>query len=918
MLGITKSPPPVALTNYLVNNLQKDDYYFSGEPVTAIWAGKAAKHLGLSGEVNKKDFSSVAKGIHPVTGKSFILRDDDKRRTGQEFCFSAPKSTSLIYAITKDQEILSAHRAGVAAAMSAIEEDMHTKNRVSGHIEYERTGNLVYASFDHFTTRPNKEILDGKKIYVPDCQLHSHAVVFNVTYSPLRQRLQSIETFHIHSQANYYEAIYHATFSRILAEKGYPIQRTAERWEIAGVSRTVIEKFSRRTQHIEQVAREKGITNAKIKGELGAKTRVNKNKSVAEKDLYHLWEQRLTAKELFQLRSVKGTANLQIAQTITPEEAIERSLNNFLERKSVVAEKRVMGDALALGYGILLPEQVKKAMAERSDILSATQQTIKYITTKQSVRLEDKLLEIAVEGKGTLPPLHPNYSIRQEFLSEEQKEAVQTLLNSRDFVTVLEGAAGTGKSSLLSEIQFAANQAGKEIVATAPSANASRSVLREKGFSDSDTIATLLQNTDLQEKLKNNILVLDEASLVGNKTMLEVLKLAKEKNARVILSGDAKQHASVEAGDALRLLQERGQLKTATVRTVIRQQKNHAYRDAIQSLAVGQTLKAFNQLDRMNAVVEIEDTEKRETRIASDYVTSLRSGRSASVVAPTHAEGRSITDAIRQKLKKEKIITGKERSFETLRSLSMTEVQKQDIAQYETGMQIRFHQNIPGGFKAGQNFKIIKDEKTGQCKLHSDADNKAYPLPVEHAAKFEVFREQQTKIAKGDLIGIRVNGKTIEGSRIHNQQTYTVRGFTKNGDIQLSNGKTLDRNFRHFSHAHVITSYASQGKDVDDVFLAQGSLSIPGTNMQQFYVAASRGRERCTIYCDDKAELKKAIMRSADRMTAKEVADQHHHRVSRANRLKYYLQEIKRNYEKTISREPEPGISRQGRSIERE
>lgn len=917
MLRITISKDAQAATSYFTNALTKEDYFFSEQEVTAIWSGKlAAEHLGLSGKVTKKDFTALVNGIHPKTGKSFILRDDDNRRVGYEYTFNCVKSVSLLFAITKNPEILAAHRAGVEAAMAAIEKSMQTKNRELGKINLETTGNLAYAAFEHMTSRPVQE--KNQEIYVCDPHLHTHVFVPNVTYSSRRNRLQSCEEGNIRLMSPYFEAVYHSVLTKELADKGYPIRRTVDRYEVQGVSREVIEKFSRRTLLIEKIAKEKGITDAKKKSEIGAKSRISKNKSVAERNLYRLWEQRLSAKELFQIRSVKGTANTQAANPITPEEAIDSSLNNFLERKSVVAEKRVLGDALALGYGVLLPEQVKKAIAKRTDILSATRQTIKYVTTKQAVRLEDQLLEIAVAGKSTLPPLHPAYKIQQDFLSAEQREAIQTLLHSRDFVTVLEGGAGTGKSSLLSEIQSAAKQAGKEIVAVAPSANASRSVLREKGFADSDTIATLLQNKVLQEKLRNNLLILDEAGMVSNNTMLEILKLAKEKSARVILSGDAKQHSSVDAGDALRILQERGQLKTATVRTVIRQQKNHAYRDAIQSLADGQILKAFNKLDKMNAVVEIDDTEKREAQIATDYVSSLKSGRSALVVAPTHAEGRSITEAIRKKLKKEKIITGKERSFDTLRNLSMTESQKKDVAQYETGMQIRFHQNIPGGFKAGQHFKVVKDEQSGRCQLHSVSDDKTYPMPVQHAAKFEVFREQQTEIAKGDLIGIRVNAKTMEGTRIHNQQSYTVRGFTKDGDIQLSNGKTLDKNFRHFSHAHVITSYASQGKDVEDVFLAQGAQSIPGTNAQQFYVAASRGRERCLIYCDDKAELKKAIIRSGDRMTAKEVADQHHQRLSRANRLRYYQQEIKRNYEKTISRQPEPGISRQGRSIERE
>ena len=759
MLRITISKNADAAIDYFTHSLKREDYFFGEKEVTAIWAGSTAlQHLGLSGKVTLKDFARLMRGIHPKSGESFLLRKDDNRRASYEYTFNTVKSVSLLYAITKDPEILNAHRAGVAAAMQAIERDMQTKNREPDGVHYETSGNIAYCAFEHMTARPVQDKSTGEPLYISDPHLHAHVIVPNVTFSPLRNRLQALEEGNIRNLAPYYEAVYHSVLSKKLAEAGYPIERTKDRYEVKGVSRALIEKFSRRTQLIEKVAVEKGITDAKKKSELGAKTRVHKTKAVAENRLYQLWEQRLSKAELFHLRSIKGAP--QTGTGISAKEANDKALAHFLSRKSAIPEKRVLAQALAQGYGTLLPDDVQRDIGKRDNILSAFVQTIKTITTKEMALAEDEMLRIAASSKGTLPPLNTNYAIQQDFLSEEQRKAVQLLLHSNDRVTVLMGAAGVGKTSLLSEYKNGVEQAGKQVLAFAPSAAASRGVLREKSFAGADTIALLLQNKELQQKTKDNVLLIDEAGMVGTQDMLHILRMAQQQNARVVLSGDPKQHSSVSHGDALRLLREQAQLRTAVVKTVIRQHRNEDYRKAIQEFANGNPLKAYNRLDKMNSVIEIPEQDKREQKIAADYVVSQRAGRSALVVCPTHAEGQAVTKAIREQLKKEKLIQGNEKQFPALRNLSLTDAQKQDAAQYEPGMQVRFHQNVPGGFNAGQHYRVVERTDKQEVVIQSISDGTTAKLPMQQAQKFETYLEQELPVAKGDILRIGCNGKT--------------------------------------------------------------------------------------------------------------------------------------------------------------
>ncbi len=894
MMRITISRSATGAVAYYTDALTKEDYFFGEKEVKAVWKGKTAPLLGLNGEVTQNAFSALVHNKHPFTGKQLSVRNIEARRSGYEFTFNAPKSASVIYALTKDKAIVKAHRLGVDAAMAAIEADTQTQSNAFGQKFYETTGNLIRADFEHFTSRPVQD-KNSKDQLVPDCHLHTHSFVPNITYADKRNRYQAIEIGNkIWTLSPYYEALYHSVFSKELEKAGYGITRTKDRWEISGVSREVIEKFSNRTLEIEKEALAKGITHAKEKAQLGARTRIKKSAGVDEKDLYALWEKRLTPKELQEVRTAKTVK--YTAPEISAKEAVDKAIAHFLERQSTVPLKRVLGQAMAYGYGSLTPEAVEAALSERRDIISADQNSITYITTRQMLHAEDKMLEFASSTKGTVTPLNSRYEIQQNFLNEGQRQAIQQLLNSNDRVSILLGSAGTGKSSLLFEVKNGIEQNGKKLLGFAPSANASRGVLKAKGFDTADTIAALLQKEELQRNLLNNVMLIDEAGMVGIQEMNRIFEVARKQNARIILSGDPKQHNSVNAGDALRQLQEKSQLRPVVVNSIVRQLPNEDYRRAIQSLAIGNTLEGYQKLDKMGAVKEIEDTQERQNALADAYIRSLEQKRSALIVSPSHAEGDAITRTVRDKLKETGQIADDERVFETHRAFALTEEQKKDAAQYQEGMVLRFHRNSKGGFSSGQHYRVEENKQDGSLLLKDSLD-KAMPLPVSDAEHFQVFQPTRTPIASGDNIRITVNTKTREGMKINNGQVYGIKGFSDEGHIQLSNGKSLDKDFTHFKHGYVETSYSSQGKDAKDVYIAQSALSYGASNEKQFYVSTSRGGEMVEIYTDNKVELKQAIQRDTDRMTAQELAQQSQFQRTQRFQREYYNEINNRVYE---------------------
>lgn len=376
----------------------------------------------------------------------------------------------------------------------------------------------------------------------------------------------------------------------------------------------------------------------------------------------------------------------------------------------------------------------------------------------------------------------------------------------------------------------------------------------------------------------------------------------------MILAGDHRQHASVEAGDALRLLEEKSGLRVARVKKVVRQRRNVHYKQAITALSAGDTKGGFKKLEKMGCVVEIEDAAKREQRIAEDYLRSVTARRSAIVVAPTHAEGKRIARAIRTRLKTARHLDVHERTFTNQRDLSLTEAEKLDATVYREGMTIQFHQNVCGGFRAGEKYEVTGRQQ-GKITLRHSGSDQLFTLDPKHGKNYSVYQKGTINLSKGETIRISANGRTREKNRISNGQIYQVVGFTKDGHLRLSNGKTLDKDYRNFQYGYTRTSHSVQGRDAQDVLIAQSAISFPASNDKQFYVSTSRGVETCRVYTDDKEALRQAVQRSGDRLSAQELRREQQEQIKQ--RTRFYTRQIKNKFrdEPKNARQPKKQLS---------
>ena len=233
------------------------DYYSEGQELVGLWGGKAASMLGLSGTVDKFSFERLCDNLDPRTGKPLTVRTRGERTVGYDFTFSVPKSASLLYAMSGDEEILEAFRGAVDETMREMETEMKTRVRKGGQDANRTTANMVWAEFIHTTSRP----VDG----LPDPQLHAHVFVFNTTWDGEERRWKAGQFRELKRDAPYFQAAFRVRLANRLQDLGFGVTRKRDDFELAGVPADVLKRFSRRTALIDKVAEQRGILDPERK-----------------------------------------------------------------------------------------------------------------------------------------------------------------------------------------------------------------------------------------------------------------------------------------------------------------------------------------------------------------------------------------------------------------------------------------------------------------------------------------------------------------------------------------------------------------------------------------------------------------------------------------------------------------------------
>jgi conjugative relaxase-like TrwC/TraI family protein len=841
--------------SYFDEHLSQNDYYAAGEIRPGQWIGAGAERLGLKSEVTRKQFHALCENENPETGERLTQRQlkEGQRRVFYDFTCSAPKSVSVLAVTMDDERLVTAHEEAARIAFRELEAFAATRVRKQGNQKDRITGNLAAAAFTHTSSR------------ALDPQLHTHFTVFNATFDVSERSWKALQAGAMYDAIRYGTAVYRNELAKRVRQIGYRIQPSKHGFQIEGVSDEVLKRFSKRAQQRDAVVKEleqklgRKLSNNAISHAVH-QSRAEKIKGISTAEVRERQLAQLSSDEQQSLQNLCSSVQpVRPARVLEPEnQALNHAVAHVFERKSVVPEHELLNVALSQRPGEVDLPALKAAVKYSADLVK----TERGFSTRQILATELELIQAVNVGCDAVAPLHPGYR-PADWLGEDQKRAIYHVLRTSDRITGLRGLAGTGKTTALRELVAACKEARVEPMFCAPTA-AATDVLRKEGF-EAKTLQSLLLSK--QPLSKDKLVVLDEAGAVGMDDMMRLFDLARD--ARIVLSGDTGQHASVARGDALRILENHSDFQSGQL-TRIRRQRKVEYRRAVELAAQKNTNEAFAQLERMGAVTELPGNRLHDSA-AQSYVKALKQNQSVLLVAPTWNEIEAVTEKVRAALKTSGWLAGDEKEFQVFDSLSWTEAQKQDARQYRSGLAIRFHRQKTG-FAKDETVAVVAVENDALKVQRADGSESIFPLG-QGAACFDVGEKRKLKIAAGDKLLLQsnwrktfVNGELVEVKAIQGDS------------VVLTDGRVIPANYRTFTHGYAVTSHAAQGKTVDEVLVVASSRSLPAVHQEQFYVSISRGRERCQIFTDDAELLRSHVTRSSARLAAVEVVPPVHRR----------------------------------------
>ena len=251
-------------------------------------------------------------------------------------------------------------------------------------------------------------------------------------------------------------------------------------------------------------------------------------------------------------------------------------------------------------------------------------------------------------------------------LGGEQRDALEHITRSGD-LAMLVGYAGTGKSAMLGVAREAWESSGYQVRGAALSGIAAESLEGGSGIS-SRTLASLehgwAQGRD--ELTARDVLVIDEAGMIGSRQMERVLSAAQMAGAKVVLVGDAEQLQAIEAGAAFRALTER---HGAAEITEIRRQREGWQRDATRELATGRTAEALGRYEAagMVHVHETRDAARAALVQGWDEVRQARPEASQVMLAHTRVDVAELNRLARGRMREGGVLKGEDQVLATER-----------------------------------------------------------------------------------------------------------------------------------------------------------------------------------------------------------------------------------------------------------
>jgi len=868
---------------------KEQNYWSQQGAIAGEWQGRLASQFGLAGAVTAEEFAKLSQGQHPATGEqlvrqraSYEYQDSDgkmvktmEHRAGWDATFSAPKSVSLTALVGGDVRVRDAHRESVNLALEQLE--LYTQARIGGNHLPETSAKFIAAKFEHDTARP----VDG---YVAP-QLHTHAVIFNVTERANGQP-RAIQPQSLFASQQFATAVYQSELTYRLRLLGYEI--TVGRSgapEIKGFTQEYLDASSPRSQQIRAYLERTGRAGKEAAEIAAHSTRDRKEiHSTADVMAAH---RKLAADFGHQAEAVVRAARERLEHQKTPVNSVDRARESLtfsrdknFEREAVVDERALIRDGLRRGMGEVTYSQVR----ENLDARLATREFLivdrhigvpgRQFTTARTMKAEREIVQSMRDGRNSVEPAMTRsaaiqFAEQHPHLNMAQKTVVEDVLSAHDRILGIQGYAGAGKTTTLATLRNAVEGQGYEVQGFAPTSRAARQ-LNEAGIEAGTLQGFLARDANTDAATQKHFHFVDESSLASTNQVRDFLARLGA-NDRVLLIGDTRQHQGVEAGRPFEQLQEAG-MRTAKLDEIVRQ-KDPALKSAVELLAKGQTAAALEMLQQQDRVREIPNPQERIQTIARTYAESPST---TLIVSPDNASRRELNAAVRQELRTTGELGREDHTFRVLvQRQEMTGAERAWANHYEVGDIVRYARGSKAsGIEAGTYGTVAVINPADNLLTIEKSSGELTTYDPRRLTGVSVYRENAREFSVGNRIQFTAPDKSLG---VANRDLAAIESIAPDGRIsaRLDNNRQVEfsaSEHRHFDHGYAVTSHSAQGLTAERVLVHADSCVHPDLLNSRFgYVSISRASHQATLFTDDMSKLSPQISADVSKTTALEI-----------------------------------------------
>lgn len=615
---------------YYIESVAKgqEDYYTGHGEAPGQWTGRGAHDRGLDGVVEEDAF--IAALTPPATSHRSLL--------GFDLTFSAPKSVSILYGIAEtdvSRAVRDAHDEAVEQALGYIERHAAwTRRGENGHRHVQADG-LTIATFRHRTSRAG------------DPQLHTHSVVVNeVTAEGKATALDGRALYaHARTAGFLYQAALRDRLSRTVGVEWGPVENGVA--EINGISAKLREEFSRRREEILERMRSVGGHSAKSAQIAALETRRAKTYDVPVAAMREQWRARAAEhglgrddlEDVLDRRALghpRNSSHEDIAAHVASPLGVTRQSSTFDRRDAIrewAAAHREGASADSIEQladaWMQSPEAVRLEDGGHRPHLGGAR-----YSTPEMLEVERRLIDTAVARQNAGVAAVDEASVDRALdgrpsLSDEQSRLVVDITTSGDGVQVVRAAAGTGKTFALAAARDIWEQSGTRVYGVALAARAAVELETLAGI-DSCTIARLQQDITHGYGLPpRSVLVVDEAGMVGSRSLLDLARHAAETDSKLLLVGDDRQLPELEAGGGFRSIAGRiGAVELLAVRRQAQAWDRHAL-GSLRDGRISDWAEAYRGHGRIVARATADEV---RAALVDDWWEAARTGSSDAVM----------------------------------------------------------------------------------------------------------------------------------------------------------------------------------------------------------------------------------------------------------------------------------------------